>query len=418
MAPIEHRALFVTPNVPGRGTGGCAVTLSFLQALRRTGWRVHGVLCPGPEAVVDELARSACDETTVVRKIGRARTPLGAGLWCALRHGYWPRYHDPLRAEVLALLDSARYDLLVLDGMGVAEVGRFARRAGLRLPIAFREHNVEAALVARSLALLPNWRLRSEASARLRRYRAIESNLARYCDLVLAVSAVDAAQLRASCPGFPVEPFPPPIDVEHYRPSAVPPRGKELVFVGGFAWPPNVDAMRWFVEEVWPAVRERHPDARLDVVGDDPPPWLRSAPNVTALGFLPDEREVVARARAVVVPVRYGSGVRVKILHSLAMGKAVVSTRIGAEGIAVRDGHSALLGDTPEEFARAVCTALEDDGCVERLGRNGRAVCLESFGAARLDADLDRVLRRLLADRSWPRRGGRRLGRDRCSPLP
>lgn len=401
MAPTRHSALFVTPFVPGRSTGACAVTLAFIGALRRRGWWVHGVLSGRPESIRDEPARSACDETTVVPRIGGGRTPVGSGLRCALRYGYWPRYHDPLRAVVLDLLGSARYDLLVLDGIGVAEVGRFAREAGHRLPIAFREHNVEGALVARGLPLLPGWR-RIEMLSRLRRYRAIESNLGRYCDLVLAISAVDAAQLRASCPGFPVEPLPPPIDVEHYRPSAAPPRGKELVFIGGFGWPPNVEAMRWFVEEVWPAVRGRHPDARLNVVGDHPPPWLRSAPNVTALGFVPDEREVVARARAVVVPVRYGSGVRIKILHSLAMGKAVVSTRIGAEGIAVEHGHSALIGDTPEEFARAVCTTLEDDACVERLGRNGLKVCLEGFGPARLDDQLDGVLRRLLGDPARP----------------
>lgn len=401
---VEPRrsVLFVTPYIPWRGTGACAVTLAFLQALRRNGWQVHVVLSVSPELTVDEQARSACDEITVVPRTRRARTPLGPGLRCALRYGYWPRYHDALRAAVLDRLGAARYDLLVVDGMGVAEVGRFVREAGHRVPIAFREHNVEGALVARSLALLPGLGLRIEALSRLRRYRAIEANLARYCDLVLAISAVDAAQLRRSCPGFPVEPFPPPVDVEHYRPSAASSRGKELVFVGGFAWPPNLDAMRWFVGEVWPAVLARHPDARLVVVGDDPPPWLRDARNVAALGFVPDEREVVARARAVVVPVRYGSGVRVKILHALAMGKAVVSTRLGAEGIAVRDGHSALLGDTPEEFARAVCTALEDDACVERLGRNGLAVCLEGFGPARLDGQLDGVLRRLLAAPARP----------------
>ncbi len=400
------RVLYVTQIIPGRHNGGATATLALLHALRRKSWRVHLLLSAGADPEIGDEARRACDELTVLRRIRRTRTPWRLGVPCLLRHGYWPRFHVELAERAVDLVRAGGHDLLVLDHLNVIEVGRLVRRAGIPIPIVLREHNVEAELEASRLARVGDARVRLEGAARLRRLRTIEGNLARYCDLVLAISEVDAAKLRAGSPGVRVEAFGSPVDLERYRPAHGPATGKELVFVGGLNWPPNADAIRWFVDEVWPAVRQRHPDAVLDVAGDCPPEWLRQAPQVRALGFVPDEREVMARARAVIVPIRYGSGVRIKLLHALAMGKAVVSTRIGAEGVPVVHGRSALLADAPAEFAEAVCRALEDDACVERLGQNGLAVCRESFGPGPLSDRLDELLGPLV-DRGGLARPGR-----------
>jgi glycosyltransferase involved in cell wall biosynthesis len=389
--------LFLSPIAPGRGYGGAVATLTFLRALQRKGWRAHVVVGAGASAEVDDEARGACHELTLVRRAGRITTPRRIGLPCLLRHGYWPRYHPDLLEAALALLRARRFELLLLDSLGVAELGRLVRAAGIRIPTVLREHNVETALQAGRLARVQGVGARLEARARLRRYRTVETHLDRYCDLALAISAVDAEKLRALGPGVRVEPIPSPVDTGHYRPAPGVPRGKELVFVGGFDWQPNADAVRWFLQEVWASVLARHPDARLTVVGKDPPEWVRRGPHVHAPGFVPDEREIVARARAVIVPVRYGSGVRIKLINALAMGKAVVSTTAGAEGVPVRHGRSALLADAPADFAAAVSTALEDDACVERLGRAGLAVCLETFGPERIAERLDALLQGLLA---------------------
>jgi polysaccharide biosynthesis protein PslH len=389
------RILMVTPNTPGRNGGGSIASLTVLKALWSEGWNVHLVIHSGGAGLeLGAEARALCEEVTLVEKLSTTSTPKGPGLSCLLQFGYWPRYQREVWDTVRALLGTGGFDLLFLDHLLTAECGRFAKQGGFDIPIVLREHNVESQLQLRALRYLRSARLYLEALARIRRWRAIESNLARYCDLVLPISSVDAAKLSALCPGFPVETLPAPVDTDHYHPSTDAIVGKEMVFIGGLGWRPNEDAVHWFIEEVFDSVRIHHPDAHLTVIGDGPPEWLRRNRHVSAVGFVPDERDLVARARVVIVPVRFGSGVRMKILNSLAMGKAVVSTRLGAEGIPVRDRHSILIADDAAGFAEAVSAVLADDAWVVRLGENGLRVCLDHYSPARLSVRLDGLLRR------------------------
>ncbi|HET6438267.1 MAG TPA: glycosyltransferase family 4 protein [Anaeromyxobacter sp.] len=388
--------LFVTPMTPGRASGGALASLAVLRALRGRGWDLH--LVQNSNAPPSEEVAALCREVTIVHRPDRVTAPLGTGLSRLLRCGYWPKYQREVRETVERLLLKGGYDLLLLDHLLSVEYGRFAREAGFALPIVLRAHNVESQLEARGLPHLRSPRLVAESLARLRRLRAIESSLARYCDLALAISALDARQLGAWNPGLPVEVLPSPADTDHFRPGPKVPAGKEIVFIGGMNWRPNAHGICWFVEEVLWRVFSRHPEAHLTVIGDSPPDRLRSRPGVSALGFVPDERAIMARARVVIVPIRFGSGVRIKILNSLTMGKAVVSTGVGAEGIPVQDGESILIADDGPAFAEAVCRLLEDDALVARLARNGPRLCLEQHGplpfAERLDALLRGVLRR------------------------
>lgn len=336
--------------------------------------------------------RALCREVVHVPR--RRRSGGGAPrLFCLARHGYWPRHREELWEAVRDRLRSGAYDLLLLDHLLTAECGRLAKEDGFELPVVLRQHNVEADLQRRALRYVRGPGELLQALVRLRRWTAIESHLGRYCDLALAISNVDAARLAGASPGFPIAAAPVPADTAHYHPAPPLGAGKELVFVGGCHWPPNLDAVRWFVREVFPAVRARHPDAHLTVVGERPPAWLRRAPQVTATGFVPDERPLVAAARVVVAPIRFGSGVRIKILNALAMGKAVVSTRLGAEGIPVEHGHSALLADGAGPFADAVSSLLADDAAVARLGRNGLQACLAGFEPGAVARRLDALLR-------------------------
>jgi glycosyltransferase involved in cell wall biosynthesis len=380
------RILFVSQLVPERTSGGGFATLGMLHALRCGGWHVHLLLnCQEEELPRVNAARAHCDELTWVRRPRMRFTPRVPGISCLLRFGYWPRWQREVWGELHALLRARPFDAIFLDWLGVAEYGRLCKEHGFRQPIVLREHNVEHELQAQLAPLRSHPIRRLETMLRTHRYRAIEANLARYCDVALPITDVDAAKLAALNPGFPVETMPHPLDTDHFRPSGPGSTGKEMVFVGGMRWAPNHDAVRWFVEEILPAVLARHPDAHLTVVGADPPAWLaRHAPHVTAVGFVPDEREFVAKARVFVAPIRHGSGVRIKILNALAMAKAVVSTRIGAEGIRVEHRRSIFLADRPEEFADAVGTLLDDERRAVTLGENALRVCLEQHAPARV----------------------------------
>ena len=142
-------------------------------------------------------------------------------------------------------------------------------------------------------------------------------------------------------------------------------------------WPPNADGVTWFSQEVLPAVRAAVPEATLWAIGKQPPAGLAALPlfqagGIHAPGYVEDTDPYWARCRIFVVPLRAGGGMRVKILEAWARGLPVVSTTIGAEGLACRPGEDILLADTPEALAQAVSRVLQDDSLAQRLATSGR----------------------------------------------
>ncbi len=135
-----------------------------------------------------------------------------------------------------------------------------------------------------------------------------------------------------------------------------------LLFLGSFRHLPNQEALHWFVDQVFPKVRAEEPRARLIVIGSDPPPRhsLPDAEAIELIGFVEDVREPLARYAVFVCPILSGSGVRVKLLEAFAAGIPVVSTRLGAEGLAANDGEICALADDPDEFAStwSTCYAI------------------------------------------------------------
>src|SRR5262249_15525832 len=154
----------------------------------------------------------------------------------------------------------------------------------------------------------------------------------------------------------------------------VPEAPARITFTGLMAHPPNVAAARFFAIEVLPAIQKVIPEAEFWIVGRDPVPEVRmlaARPRVVVTGTVPDMRPYLARATVVVVPLRFGSGMRQKILEAWAMEKAVVSTRIGAEGLDVQDGVNILLADDAETLASAVVRLLQSPAARDRLRAAG-----------------------------------------------
>jgi glycosyltransferase involved in cell wall biosynthesis len=389
--------LYVTENLPAAVSGASVATMGTLRALRRGGWGVHLVL--NVRRGEDEklgIARELSTTFTPVRRPRMRIPPIGGWLATLGRLGYAPRWQPEMWRAVDAALRGGGIDLVLLDHIRVAEYGRLAKEAGHRVPIALREHNVEHELNARIAPEMDRRWERLETRLRAHRYRAIETHLARYCDLVLPISEVDGAKLAALNPGLPSVAFPSPVDTDHYTPAAGPPAGKEIVFVGGMGYGPNRDAVTWFVKEVLPAVRARHPDVRFTAVGEKPPEWFAEhAPHVQGVGFVPDERVYVKRGRVFVAPIRYGSGVRTKILNALAMRRPVVATTIGAEGLHLAPGRAILIEDDAGRFAEAVNTVLADDARAASLAEEGLKAVLATYAPEAVAASLRAAVARV-----------------------
>ena len=300
-----------------------------------------------------------------------------------------------------AMLNATRYDVVQVEFVYMAQYRRSGRRP--EPPRVLDEHNVEFRINATLAAdrdsgagapalrgVAYNLYARREFAHR----RTEELAACRGADHVLTVSEPDRAVLQEALPGLPVTVVPNGVDLAHFRP--IPPAATDtgVVFVGKMDYRPNVRAAVWFCTEILPAIRRERPDCPVTIVGAQPTAAVRALerlPGVTVTGAVPDTRPYVSRAAVTVVPIRAGSGTRLKILEALALGRAVVSTTAGCEGLNVVDGEQLLVADEPDLFARHVVRLLGDVAERERLGAAGRRLVEARYGWDAAVATVERV---------------------------
>jgi polysaccharide biosynthesis protein PslH len=273
----------------------------------------------------------------------------------------------------------ADFDVLHADQLWMAQYALYARQVGgeaFHARLVLDQHN--------AVHLIPQ-RLAVEARNPLfRRFLALEARrLARYevdtCqafDHVVWVTRQDVdAVLAQAQEGEHITDTVIPICVDPgtVQPAPAVPEAPNLLFVGGMNWPPNLDGVRWFADEIWPLVRIELPEAFWACVGKHPPGEVVDQPHIQAPGFVEDLDPYWRWGRAFIVPLRAGGGMRVKILDAWMQGLPVVSTTIGAEGLLYRDGENILIADTPQDFAQALAGVLGDADLAQRLSEDGRA---------------------------------------------
>jgi glycosyltransferase involved in cell wall biosynthesis len=253
------------------------------------------------------------------------------------------------------------FDWLIVEGLELAPYIDVARRVVPEMNVIFDDHNCEYLLqqrTARSDWRRPNRFLGAAYSEiQWRRLRRYEAEVCRRADLVVAVSQDDADALRAIAPGVDPLVMPNGLHIDEYATfeARAPLTQPAFVFTGTMDFRPNVDGVLWFARQVWPAVREALPEASFTIVGRHPHARLdaiRGESGIAITGSVPDTRPYIRAAAVYVVPLQVGGGTRLKLLESSAMGKAIVSTTLGAEGFD-RPDRAMLLADSPEAFADA-----------------------------------------------------------------
>lgn len=275
-----------------------------------------------------------------------------------------------------SLLEREQFDLVHVDSLDLS----MYLPALDGIPVVCTHHNIESDLLRR--------RARTESSPVMRRYLDLQAAFTEneertWCSRValnVVVSKGDGERLAAIAPGARITVVPNGVDTSMFKPAGD--SGRGLVFVGGYSWYPNRDAMAYFGEEILPLVRQVHPDIEVTWVGRAPEDVKReyqSRYGIELTGYVDDVRPYVARASCCVVPIRVGGGTRLKILDAWAMGKAVVSTSIGCEGLEARDGENILIRDTPEAFAEGVNAILQDSALRMYLEQNSRATAEEIY---------------------------------------
>jgi len=216
-----------------------------------------------------------------------------------------------------------------------------------------------------------------------------------WADGATAVTSAEAEEIRSWHPDLSVQVVANGVDPDYFRPGKGPETPGRLVFTGSMDWRPNQDAVNYFMQDILPLVIRQHPEALISFVGRNPTGQLRAwntDPHACVTGTVDDVRPYIAEAEVYVVPLRIGGGSRLKILEALAMGKAVVSTSVGAEGLAVTPGEHILLADTPEEFANKIDRLLNQPDLRQSLGDKGREQVLSRYGWDLLAGRLERFL--------------------------
>ncbi len=305
------------------------------------------------------------------------------------------------RAALRSLLAEGVFDLIVCDFL-VPAVNLPTR---LPCPSVLFTHNVEAELWRRHADTATGWLRRQLYATQHRRMLRFEGRTLRRFDQVLAVSDADAETIDRLYPdALAARPFvvPTGVDTAFFTPGGEPERDAELVFTGSMDWLPNEDAMLFFCRQVLPLVRLQEPGARLAIVGRAPTPAVKKLarePGVEVTGRVDDVRPFMRRAAAYVVPLRIGGGTRLKIFEAMAMGKAVVSTTVGAEGLPVTDDEHVSIADDPRTFARAVVRVLHDAPHRRRLETAARALVVAEHDWSAVAGRLDNALTTVIARR-------------------
>lgn len=278
------------------------------------------------------------------------------------------------------LLSRRRFDIALIGGIEMAPYLDILMAARpLRPRILFDDLNCEFLLQKRAfltdLRSPVHWAGAAYSWVQWHRLRRYEAAVCRRADQVIAVSGEDAAALRRLVPGLDVAVIPNGVDAPSYPFVLSPPESHTLVFTGTMDFRPNVDAMLWFTRHVFPRIQAEHPAVRLDIVGQRPHrrlERLRRDPAITLTGWVEDVRPYIASAAVYIAPLRIGGGTRLKLLEAMAMGKAIVSTSLGAEGYPVSHGRELWLADSPADFASAVLALLRLPQRREELGRAAR----------------------------------------------
>jgi len=406
----RKRILMLSPEVPGFPGIGSQVREYFLIEALREKFDIVLVSCvhPGFEKYVGAI-RDMVSEFHPIYPF-EAETDKGSERKSEyvyiLNHIFfekplWVRYLEPFRAgmreAIRGVLKNGVDFILVMqshcaDFLEGADGGGACRILDM--------HNLNFMIIRRQgeiAGTLTNRLLERIEAVKMKRY---EKKVLRRFDRLLAVSKHDKDIISGMGIDRPVDEIPNGVDTEHFVPSRTAglERPYSMVFTGAMGYSANIKAVLFFAYSIFPAIRKEYPDATFKIVGRDPSEEVKRLSNIDGIevtGFVEDVRGHVLEASVFVVPLQVGGGTRIKVLEAMAMGKAIVSTSIGAEGVDAQPGSEILLADDEREFARSVSRLFKDEGLREKIGRAARAKAAERYDWRIIGAELRHILEQL-----------------------
>ncbi|MGE0635971.1 MAG: glycosyltransferase family 4 protein [Bacteroidia bacterium] len=306
-------------------------------------------------------------------------------------------YSKDFQAKLEQILKNDKYDVVQFESIFVAPYLETVKQLS-KAKTVLRAHNVEHLIWQRMASQTSNplkkWYLRFLAK-RLKEY---EMNVLNNFDGIAAITADDKKYLLENNVLTKSDVFPLGIDSAQYNPAQM--RDVEfpsLFHLGSMDWMPNEEAIKWFLEKVWMDIHAAFPTLKLYLAGRNMPEWLHTLqlPNVIITGEVANAHDFMRQKAMMIVPLLSGGGMRVKIIEGMVLGKVIVSTTIGAEGIEVKDSSTILIANTAEEFVQQIGKCINDSDFYNRISVNARKFALANYDYKEVADKLTRFYKQL-----------------------
>ncbi len=314
-----------------------------------------------------------------------------------------------MHSKFAALVQKEAFDVVQIEGIEMARYWMMSGANSDNLPkLVFDDHNAEYVLQRTAFESdarnIRRWHGALYSFIQWRKLARFERDTCEMADAIVACSQTDAAAIAALTGAESrIHTIPNGVDTSQFVPSAeVSAKSLSepaLVFAGKMDFRPNIDAMSWFCGDILPLIQAELPQARIVIVGQKPAARVQALTKrkgVQVTGWVPDTRPYVSEAAVYVVPLRMGSGTRLKVLEAMAMGKAIVSTARGVEGIEVKPDCHVMVADSPEDFASSVAALLRNPDRRRELGRAARALAEARYDWRMIVPTFERVYQEIL----------------------
>ena len=288
------------------------------------------------------------------------------------------RYSPQLKKRVDEHITRQNPDIVFCDGIHMAP-----HISSNMKNMILSEHNIESTIIRRYILVEKNIAKKIFAFLEWRKMRHFENKQWQRFSKIFVCSETDKIEVLRRVGQKNIEVIPNGVDIQYYSPRQVDKKPNSLIYSGLMNWRPNEDAVIFFLKKIYPLAKKRIPDISFAIVGKDPSYAItkcaQSDASITITGFVDDVRLYVHASELFIVPLRIGSGTRLKILEAMAMGKAVISTSIGCEGIDVTHERNIIIADTPENFAKGVIRLLNDPVQRDKIAEEGRRMVKEKY---------------------------------------
>lgn len=292
------------------------------------------------------------------------------------------RYDLPVfREKIKKLLEKKRYDIVQLETLNLSPYIETIRKYS-DAKIVMRSHNVEHEIWERITENTSFGLKKMYLKLLTKRLKAYELSRMNAYDLLIAITQRDLDKFVQLGSTIPAIDGPIGLDFDQYSiPPDVEKPKKTISFIGSLDWMPNLEGLSWFIDTVWPIIQRKDPGIEFHIAGRNSPDWLKSDPTkkIVVHGEVEEARAFILAHPMMVVPLLSGSGMRVKILESMALARATISTSIGLEGIPAIDGKSVFIADEPDMFAQKVLDYFETDYEKNEIGLAARTFVKSNF---------------------------------------